>query len=121
LFYTGLRRFLKSERGNAESSLVLIPLLLLFLISLQITIAIHSRNMERLHAQDIASRGAISGNFSPSDTFVHIYSPDPNQNLDLVITRKEKILPRMIPGLAAILGRELATDVSGVAIVENQR
>ncbi|MSX60555.1 MAG: hypothetical protein F2533_00270 [Actinobacteria bacterium] len=100
---------------------MLIPLLFLFLIALQITIAIHGRNMEKLQAQDIASRGAISGSFSSNDTFVHIYSPDPNQNLDMVITRKEKTLPRMIPGLASILGRELATDVSGVAIVENQR
>jgi hypothetical protein len=72
-------------------------------------------------AQDIASKGALSGDFSPNDSFVHITSPDPNQNLDLVISRKERSVTAVIPGLASIFGHVPVTDVSGIAVIENQR
>lgn len=104
-----------------ESSLVLIPLLTLFLITTQISIVIHGRNMEKIHAQDVASRGALDGRFSADDTFVHINSPDPNQNLDLVITRKRKAIAKIVPGLSSILSREAITDVAGIAVIENTR
>jgi hypothetical protein len=116
-----LRRVISEERGNVESSLVLIPLLTLFLISLQLTAAIHGRNMEKIAAQDEASSRAISGDFKESDTYLHIYSPDPNQNLDLVISHRKKALPTLVPGLSLILGSDATTEVSGIAIVENQR
>ena len=72
-------------------------------------------------AQDEASNRAISGEFNDSDTYLHIYSPDPNQNLDLVISHRKKPLPTLVPGLSKLTGSDLATDVSGIAIVENQR
>jgi len=84
-------------------------------------IAVQGRNMERVHAQDVASRSALTGNFTSEDSFVHIYSSDPNQNLDLVITHKRKALAQLIPGMTTIMGRTPASDVSGIAIVENQR
>ena len=114
-------QILRDERGNVESSLVLIPLLTLFLITSQIAIAIHARDMQSIAAQDGASVAGISGNFSPDDTFIHIDSPDPHQNLDLVIRRKKSALPRIVPGLIELLHREPATDVSGLAVVENKR
>lgn len=114
-------RFLREERGNVESSLVLIPLLALFLIAAQLTLAIHGRNMEKIAAQDEASIRAISGQFRDSDTYLHIYSPDPHHNLDLVISHREKELPQLMPGISLLTGREFRTDVSGIAIVENQR
>ena len=116
-----LRRVICEERGNVESSLVLIPLLTLFLISLQLTTAIHGRNMEKIAAQDEASSRAISGDFKDSDTYLHIYSPDPNQNLDLVISHRKKVLPALVPGLSHLMGSDITADVSGIAIVENQR
>jgi len=116
-----LRRVICEERGNVESSLVLIPLLTLFLISLQLTAAIHGRNMEKIAAQDEASSRAISGDFRESDTYLHIYSPDPNQNLDLVISHRKKALPTLVPGLSHLMGSDITADVSGIAIVENQR
>lgn len=116
-----LWRFLREERGNVESSLVLIPLLTLFLIAAQLTIAIHGRNMEKVAAQDEASTRGISGDFKDTDTYLHIYSPDPNQNLDLVISHREKILPRLVPGISELTGKEIKTEVSGIAVVENQR
>ena len=104
-----------------ESSLVLIPLLTLFLISAQLTLAVHGRNMEKVSAQDEASSRAISGEFSESDTFLHIDSPDPNQNLDLVISYRSRSLPKLLPGITDLLGNEIRTEVSGIALIENQR
>jgi hypothetical protein len=101
--------------------MVLIPLLTLFLIAAQLTVALHGRNMDSIAAQDGASTRAISGEFQDSDTYIHIYSPDPHQNLDLVISHKGRNLAHLIPGLAEITGSQLRTDVSGIAIVENQR
>jgi hypothetical protein len=121
MFRRILLRVLSEERGNVESSLVLIPLLTLFLISAQISVAIHGRNMEKIAAQDEASSRAISGDFRDSDTYLHIYSPDPNQNLDLVISHRKKTLPTLVPGISELMGSDIATDVSGIAIVENQR
>ena len=113
--------FFKCEKGSVESSLVLIPLLALFLISTQLVIAVQSRNMEKVHAQDGASRGALTGTFTSDDSFIHINSSDPNQNLDMVITRKKRLLAQLVPGLSTLLGRSPATEVSGIAIIENQR
>jgi hypothetical protein len=119
--YRVLSRLFREEDGNVESSLVLIPLLSLFLITAQLTIAIHSRNMEKISVQDEASVRAISGEFKDSDTYLHIYSPDPHQNLDFVISHSQKTLPELFPGLSRLTGSRLHTDVSGIAIVENQR
>lgn len=119
--FKGLRRFLSEERGSVESSLVLIPLLTLFLISAQLSIAIHGRNMEKVSAQDEASSRAITGEFSNSDTFLHINSPDPNQNLDLVISYRSRSLPKLLPGITNSSGSQMRTDVSGIALIENQR
>ena len=104
-----------------ESSLVLIPLLTLFLISAQLTLSVHGRNMEKVSAQDEASSRAVSGEFSESDTFLHIDSPDPNQNLDLVISYRSRSLPKLLPGITGSLGNEIRTEVSGIALIENQR
>jgi len=101
--------------------MVLIPLLTLFLIASQLTIAIHGRNLAKISAQDAASRRAITGNFLESDTYLHIYSPDSNHNLDLVISHEERFLPSLIPGLSQAIGREPKIQVSGLAVVENQR
>lgn len=109
-----LLKFLRCERGNVESALVLLPLMSLFLIATQINVAIHSRNMEKVVVQDQASKKALTGDFEESDQFLPIYSPDPHQNLDLVVTARESNVPR-------IFGDEYQVKVTGIAIVENQR
>jgi len=116
-----MREFFKSDRGSIESSLVLIPLLTVFLISSQLALAIHGRNMEQLQVQNQASAGAISGEFSSTDTYLKIYSPDAEQDLDLVISTRSRGLASLLPGLSEIVGREPRIEVSGLAIVENQR
>jgi hypothetical protein len=121
LFLRIIKKFADEDDGNVESSMVLIPLLSLFLIAAQLTVTIHGRNVEKISAQDEASVRAISGEFKDSDTYLHIYSPDPNQNLDLVISHRRKTLPSLVPGLSRLIGSELQADVSGIAVVENQR
>ena len=107
-------KFLRCERGSVESALVLLPLMSLFLIATQINVAIHARNFEKVLVQDQASKKALTGDFEETDQFLSIYSPDPNQNLDLVVTTRERNLPR-------VFGDEYQVQVTGIAIVENQR
>ena len=112
---------IKNERGNVESSLVLIPLLFLFLIGVQLILAIGMRDADSLAASDQASVRAISGNFSQSDKERKLESPDRFSNLSILISAQSRKIPQLVPGLAALLGRELETDGRGIAIIENTR
>ena len=114
-------RIIKEERGNVESSLVLIPLLLLFLVGIQLILAIGMRDADSLTASDQASTRAISGNFSQSDREQKLQSPDRFSNLSILITMHSRKIPELVPGLAALLGRELETDARGIAVIENTR
>ncbi len=114
-------RIIKDERGNVESSLVLIPLLFLFLIGIQLILAIGMRDADSLTASDQASTRAISGDFLQSDREEKLDSPDRFSNLSLLITTQSRKIPQLVPGLAALLGRDLETDGRGVAVIENTR
>lgn len=114
-------RAIKDDRGNVESSLVLIPLLFLFLIGIQLILAIGMRDADSLIASDQASTRAISGNFSQSDREEKLKSPDRFSNLTLLITEQSRKIPQLVPGLAALLGRDLETDGRGIAVIENTR
>ncbi len=52
---------IKSERGNVESFLVMIPLIILFLIVFQLVVALYQRNIATYEVQNIANRIAING------------------------------------------------------------
>jgi len=114
-------RLVKDDRGNVESSLVLIPLLLLFLVGMQLILAIGMRDADSLAVADQASTRAISGNFSQSDRERKFESPDRFSNLSMLLTMQSRKIPELVPGLAALLGRELETDARGLAIIENTR
>lgn len=118
---TSVQNFLHDKSGNSESALVLIPLLSLFLIISQMSITIHARNIAKVRVQDEASSRALTGMFAESDTFLHIYSPDKQQNLDLVISHARTSIVSVFPGLQNAMGRNAKIDVTGIAIVENQR
>ena len=111
----------RDDRGNAESTLVLVPLLILFLIGMQISLATHSRNVERMKVQDEASVRAISGDFQESDNFIHIESSGDGQNLDLLVTHREKGIKDFIPGFLGGATSDRGVSVDGIAIVENSR
>ena len=114
-------RLIKDDRGNVESSLVLIPLLFLFLVGMQLILAIGMRDADSLAAADQASTRAISGNFSQLDRERKLESPDRFSNLSMLITMQSRKIPQLLPGLAVLLGRDLETDARGLAIIENTR
>lgn len=111
----------RDERGNVESSLTLIPLLFLFLIGVQLILAINARDADSMRASDGASKRAISGNFRDSDREALLNSPDRFSNISLLIVRESRKIPELVPGLSRLLGRDLETDVRGVAVIENTR
>ena len=104
-----------------ESALVLVPLLILFLIGIQISLAIHSRNIGRIEAQNNASVRAISGEFQENDNFIHIESSGDNQNLDLLVTHSDRTFQNLIPGFLTGASSVKKVGVDGIAIVENSR
>ena len=114
-------RIVKDQRGSAESALVLVPLLILFLVGVQISLAIHTRNVGRIEAQNSASVRAISGEFEVDDNFIHIESSGDNQNLDLLITRSEGRVRDLIPGFLGGISSAREVGVEGIAVVENAR
>lgn len=114
-------KILGEERGNVESSLTLIPLILLFLFAMQLILALNMRDADSLAASDQASVRAISGSFTASDRELILDSPDRFSNISLLISTQSRRIPQLVPGLSQLLGRELRTDGKGVAIIENTR
>ena len=115
-----LHKFIKDESGSAESAMVLIPLVFLFLCSMQLITAIFYRDVELRDVQSQASTRAISGEATNGDAFVSIPSPDRFQDLKLLIVSKRREIPTLIPGLGMLLGRALESDVTGIAVVEQR-
>lgn len=114
-------KFLTDERGNVESSLVLIPLLILSLVGFQLATAVHARNTKAIEAQADATSKAISGEFDPEDQFIHIDTSGDGQNLDLVVTSRRVRLVDFLPGFLSGGSSNREINLHGLAIVENQR
>jgi len=110
---------LRQERGNVESSLVLIPLIFLFLIAVELIVATNLRNSDFSLAQSDASSRAISGVLTSSDQVIELNSPDSFTHMKLLITRRRHSLPQLVPGLVALLGGNVVVDVNGAAVMEN--
>jgi hypothetical protein len=110
---------LRQERGNVESSLVLIPLIFLFLIAVELIVATNLRNSDFSLAQSDASSRAISGVLTSSDQVIELSSPDSFTHMKLLITRRRHSLPQLVPGLVALLGGNVVVDVNGAAVMEN--
>jgi hypothetical protein len=106
----------RQEDGNVESSLVLIPLLILFLIAVELIVA---TNLDFALAQSDASSRAISGIVTSSDQVIELSSPDSFTHMKLLITRRKHSLPQLVPGLVALLGGNAVVEVNGAAVMEN--
>ena len=113
-----IKAFIRFEDGNVESSLVLIPLLILFLICLELIIATNLRNGDFAIAQGDASRRAISGQIQSTDEVIELNSPDPYAHIRVLISRRRTGLPQLVPGLIALMGGAPTIDVKGAAIME---
>ncbi len=111
-------KYIAGDRGNLESSLVLIPLMFLFLCSLQIISAIYLRNGEQISIQSDASRRAISGEFRSGDQVIEIGESSGRFGQKILLTHERKSIPILIPGLTALMGKKITSSVKGVAIIE---
>jgi hypothetical protein len=111
--------FIRCERGNLESSLVLIPLLFLFLCSFQIISAIYIRNGEQLTVQSDASVRAISGEIAEGDQVIELAGSAGRFAPKLLLTHKKRLLPGFIPGLSSLMGHAISSTLTGVAVIED--
>ena len=104
------------EEGNVESALVLIPMLVLFLIGIQVIVATNIRNTDVALAQGDASARAISHAYRSGDEIFEVGGRI--EKIRLLVTHRSHTLPQLIPGLAQLMGGSPATDVVGIAVIE---
>jgi hypothetical protein len=109
-------QFLNQENGNVESALVLIPMLILFLIGVQLIVATNIRNTEMALVQGDASARAISHHYKSGDEVVEVGGRI--EKIQLLITRRTHLLPQIVPGLVALMGGNPVSDVVGIAVIE---
>ena len=109
-------RHLKKEDGNVESALVLIPMLILFLIGMQLIVATNIRNAEMALAQGDASARAISHQYQVGDEVLDIGGRI--EKIQVLITHRTHLLPQIVPGLVALMGGNPVSDVVGIAVIE---
>ena len=117
-----MKRFLKylhSEDGNLESALVLIPLISLFLATLQLIATVNFRNVDMTVAQNQASEQSVWQQINSTDNEVKLASGSPFEKLRLVIVNVERELPQIFPGINTLMGgRKIRT--LGTAVIEEQ-
>ena len=109
-------QYLQKEDGNVESALVLIPMLILFLIGVQLIVATNIRNTEMALAQGEASARAISHQYQLGDEVLEVGGRI--EKIQILITHRVDTLPQMVPGLVALMGGNPVSDVVGIAVIE---
>jgi len=107
---------LKKDDGNVESALVLIPMLILFLIGMQLIVATNIRNAEMALAQGDASARAISHQYQLGDEVLEVGGRI--EKIQVLITHRTHLLPQIVPGLVALMGGNPVSDVVGIAVIE---
>ena len=108
----------QDESGSVESAFVLIPLLILFLVTMQIGVAINFRNVDRTFAQSEASERAISGQFTSADRVMEVNPFGTFNTLGILITRKVSSIPILIPFVGSFINRGHHSEVTGIAVLE---
>ena len=111
-----LLQFYKKEDGSVESALVLIPMLILFLIGVQLIVATNIRNTEMALAQGDASARAISHQYQLGDEVLDVGGRI--EKIQVLITHRTHMLPQIVPGLVALMGGNPVSDVVGIAVIE---
>ncbi len=112
-----LANLVNDEDGNVESSLTVIPLLLLFLATLQIITTINFRNIDFANTQSQASLQSVHQIVETGDHLIPLESGRFGDELRLLVVKSEREIPSIFPGLAHLLnGRKLKTE--GAAVYE---
>ena len=95
----------------------MIPLIALFLITLQLIVTVNYRNLDMTLSQNKASRQAIDQIIDSEDELVQLDSGDRFSNLRLLVVKTERLIPQIFPGVSSLIGgKRLKT--SGSAIME---
>ena len=108
---------INAEAGTVESALVLIPLLVLFLATIQLIVTINFRNLDMASTQNQASLQAVHQVIEPGDKLIELRSGDFFTKLRLLVIKSERNLPEIFPGINELLGgKKLRT--TGVSVYE---
>ena len=108
---------IKDERGSVESALVMIPLITLFLITLQLIVTVNFRNLDLTTVQNRASAQATQQQVFNEDRLVKLNSYDLFDQLRLLIVSKKREIPQIFPLVSKLLGGK-QLNLSGVAVFE---
>lgn len=116
-----VKKFWRDQEGIVESALAIIPLMALFLITIELIVAVNFRNLDLTYAQSAASTEAISSVVPNSDEIISFSSPHSFDELRLVVSHRTRPIPRLIPSLPFLSGiRTPSTEVSGIAVMERR-
>ena len=113
----GVISVIKDESGSVESALVMIPLITLFLITLQLIVTVNFRNIDLTTVQNRASIQATQQQVLNEDRLVKLNSYDIFDQLRLLIVTKRREVPQIFPWISKILGGK-QLNLSGVAVFE---
>jgi hypothetical protein len=114
------KRFWREESGVVESALVIIPLLVLFLISIQLIIAVNMRNIDLAEAQGRATSVAIGTEQGDADQIVSFFTTGSRGDLRMVVSHQGRRIPDLFSGLISFMHLSIrSTEVSGIAVMEN--
>jgi hypothetical protein len=53
-----------------------------------------------------------------SDSIIEVDTPDRFQKLRLLVVKKQRNLPIIVPGLATFFGGSLKSEVTGISVME---
>lgn len=112
-----LVKYLHSEDGNVESALVIVPLIALFLGTLQLIATVNYRNVDMTAIQNKASYQAVWNQVNPSDQEIKLASGSAFEKLRLIVVKAEREVPQIFPGISRLLGgKKIRT--TGTAVIE---
>ena len=112
-----LVKYLHSEDGNVESALVIVPLIALFLGTLQLIATVNYRNVDMTATQNKASYQAVWNQVNPGDQEIKLASGSTFEKLRLIVIKAEREVPQIFPGISRLLGgKKIRT--TGTAVIE---
>ena len=110
-------KYLKSEEGNVESALVIVPLIALFLATLQLIATVNFQNVDMTTSQNRASKQSVWQEINFGDQEIKLDSGSSFEKLRLLVVKTERQIPEIFPGIATLMGgKKIRT--SGTAVIE---
>lgn len=110
-------KYLHSEEGNVESALVIVPLIALFLATLQLIATVNFQNVDMTNSQNLASKQSVWQEINPGDQEIKLDSGSSFERLRLLVVKTEREIPQIFPGIATLMGgKKIRT--SGTAVIE---